>query len=205
MLHEIISYIGTLDPALIYLVLFIFAFIENIFPPSPSDFVVLFGATLIANSTLGFIPILLLTSIGSGLGFIVMYLIGEFFGEKIIRKGKFKFIKEEYLNKADLFFHKYGYNIIIINRFLPGTRAVVSFFCGVHRLKPIRTFIYAWVSSFIWNALLILIGIKLGENLQLIDSYLSRYSLIILSLTCLVIVFALIRFWLKKKRINEIS
>jgi membrane protein DedA with SNARE-associated domain len=200
MLHEIISYIGSLDPALIYAVLFFFSFIENIFPPSPSDFVVLFGATLVANSTLGFIPILVLTSLGSGSGFIVMYLIGEFFGEKIIRKGKFKFIKQEYLDRADLFFHKYGYKIIIINRFLPGTRAVVSFFCGVHRLKPMHTFIYAGISSFFWNCILIYLGVKLGENLQLIDSYLSRYSQIILALTVIVIAFILIRFWLKKKK-----
>jgi len=200
MLEQIISYIGTLDPALIYLVLFFFAFIENIFPPSPSDFVVLFVATLIAKSTLGFIPILLITSIGSGVGFIVMYLIGEFFGEKILRKGRFKFIKEESLNKADLFFHKYGYNIILINRFLPGTRAVVSFFCGVHRLKPARTFVYAAVSSFFWNALLIFLGIKLGENLELVDYYLSQYSHIILILTALILTFVLIKFWMKKKK-----
>lgn len=200
MLDQIISYIGTLDPTLIYVVLFFFAFIENIFPPSPSDFVVLFVATLIAKSTLGFIPILLITSIGSGVGFIVMYLIGEFFGEKILRKGRFKFIKEESLNKADIFFHRYGYNIILINRFLPGTRAVVSFFCGVHRLKPARTFIYAAVSSFFWNALLIFLGIKLGENLELVDSYLSRYSQIILILTALIIAFVLIKFWMKKKK-----
>jgi membrane protein DedA with SNARE-associated domain len=200
MLEQIISYIGTLDPTLIYLVLFFFAFIENIFPPSPSDFVVLFVATLIAKSTLGFIPILLITSIGSGVGFIVMYLIGEFFGEKILRKGRFKFIKEESLNKADLFFHKYGYNIILINRFLPGTRAVVSFFCGVHRLKPARTFVYAAVSSFFWNALLIFLGIKLGENLELVDYYLSQYSHIILILTALILTFVLIKFWMKKKK-----
>ena len=86
MLEQIISYIGTLDPTLIYLVLFFFAFIENIFPPSPSDFVVLFVATLIAKSTLGFIPILLITSIGSGVGFIVMYLIGEFLVKKYYAK-----------------------------------------------------------------------------------------------------------------------
>ena len=43
MLHEIISYIGSLDPALIYLVLFIFAFIENIFPPSPEEDPIPFG------------------------------------------------------------------------------------------------------------------------------------------------------------------
>ncbi len=200
MLEQIISYIGTLDPTLIYLVLFLFAFIENIFPPSPSDFVVLFGSTLIAHSTLDFLPILILTSVGSGAGFIVMYFIGEYFGEKILRKGRFKFIKEESLHKADLFYHKYGYNIIIVNRFLPGTRAVVSFFSGVHRLKPARTFIYAAASSFLWNALLIFLGIKLGENLEIVDSYLFRYSQIILSLTALLLVYVVIRIWMKKKK-----
>jgi membrane protein DedA with SNARE-associated domain len=200
MLQQIISYISTLDPALIYVVLFFFAFIENIFPPSPSDFVVLVGATLIANSTLGFIPILLLTSVGSALGFIVMYLIGEFLGEKLLRSGKFKFIKQESLDKADRFFHKYGYNIILINRFLPGTRAVVSFFSGVHKLKPMRTFIYAAVSSFIWNAILIFLGIQLGNNLELVDKYLSEYYQIILSITGLIIIIVLVRFWMKKKK-----
>ena len=200
MLQQIISYISTLDPALIYVVLFFFAFIENILPPSPSDFVVIVGATLIANSTLGFIPILLITSVGSALGFIVMYFIGEFLGEKLLRSGKFKFIKQESLDKADRFFHKYGYNIILINRFLPGTRAVVSFFSGVHRLKPTRTFIYAAVSSFVWNAILIFLGIQLGNNLELVDKYLSEYSQIILSITGLIIIFVLVRFWMKKKK-----
>ena len=200
MLQEIISYISSLDPALIYVVLFFFAFIENIFPPSPSDFVLLVGATLISKSTLGFIPILLLTSIGSAIGFIVMYLVGEFFGEKVLRSGKFKFIKQESLDKADRFFHKYGYNIILINRFLPGTRAVVSFFSGVHKLKPTRTFIYAGVSSFVWNAILIFLGIQLGNNLELVDKYLSEYSQIILAITVLAIIFVLVRFWMKKKK-----
>jgi len=200
MLQEIVSYISKLDPALIYVVLFFFAYFENIFPPSPSDFILLVGATLIAKSALGFIPILLLTSIASALGFVSMYLVGEYLGEKLLRKGRFKFIKEEYLHKADVWFHKYGYNLILINRFLPGTRAVISFFSGVHRLKPMRTFIYASVSSFFWNMLLIILGIQLGKNLELVDRYLSKYSQIIFALTGLIIIFVLIRFWLKKKK-----
>jgi len=200
MLQQIISYIGTLDTSLIYVVLFFFSFVENIFPPSPSDFVVVFGATLISKSTLGFIPILLITSVGSAAGFIVMYFIGEFLGDKLVRSGRFKFIKKESLEKADQFFHKYGYNIILINRFLPGTRAVVSFFCGVHKLKPARTFVYAAVSSFFWNAVLIFLGVMLGRNLDLVDHYLSEYSKIILVVMALVIIFVLIRFWLKKKK-----
>jgi membrane protein DedA with SNARE-associated domain len=199
MLEQIISYISNLDPAIIYLVLFFFSFIENIFPPSPSDVVVVIGSTLIAHSAMGFIPILLVTSFASALGFIVMYFIGEFSGEKIIRKGKLKFLKQEYLEKADLWFHKYGYNLILINRFMPGTRAVISFFCGVHRLKPIRSFVYAAVSSFFWNIILISLGIALGNNVHLIDKYLSTYSNIILVISILVVGFVVYKFWRKKK------
>jgi membrane protein DedA with SNARE-associated domain len=204
MLQDIITYISTLDPALIYVVLCFFAFIENILPPSPSDFVLIVGATLISNSTIGFVPILILTSIASGLGFIVMYLIGEYFGEKILRSGKLKFIKAESLEKADKFFHKYGYKIIIINRFLPGTRAVVSFFSGVHKLKPVPTFTYAALSSLLWNSLLIFLGIQLGNNLELIDKYLKEYSQIIFGILALTALVFLVKFILNKKKINEV-
>jgi len=205
MLQEIISYISTLEPSLIYVVLFFFSFIENFFPPSPSDFAVLIGSTLIAKSAVGFIPILLLTSVGSATGFIIMYFFGEFLGERLLRNGRLKFIKQESLEKADRFFHKYGYNLILINRFLPGTRAVVSFFSGVHTLKPARTFVYAAVSSFFWNALLIFLGIQLGKNLDLIDYYLSKYSEVVLALTALVIIVILVKHFLKKKKADEIS
>lgn len=200
MLQNIISYISTLDPALIYVVLFFFAFVENIFPPSPSDFVVLIGSTLVAKSAIGFIPILLLTSVGSAIGFIVMYFVGEFLGNKLLRSGRMKFITQESLEKADRFFHKHGYNLILINRFLPGTRAVVSFFSGVHNLKPGRTFVYAAISSFFWNALLIFLGIQLGKNLDLVDYYLSKYSEVVFLLTGLVIAVLVVRYFLNRRK-----
>lgn len=199
MLQEILSYISTLDPVVIYFVLFFFAFIENIFPPSPSDVVLVIGATLIANTPIGFVPILAITSVGSAVGFIVMYLIGEFLGEKLVRKGKLKFLKQDSLDKTDEWFHKYGYNLILINRFMPGTRAVISFFCGVHRLKPAKTFLYASLSSFVWNAILISLGAALGNNIELIDKYLGTYSNIGLGITAIVIGFVLYKFWQKKK------
>ncbi|NOX67207.1 MAG: DedA family protein, partial [Chlorobi bacterium] len=53
MLQDTLLYMSSLDPILIYLILFLFAFIENIFPPSPSDVVVVIGASLIATTTMG--------------------------------------------------------------------------------------------------------------------------------------------------------
>jgi len=200
MLQEIISFINTLDPALIYIVLFLFSFVENIFPPSPSDFVVVFAATLITHNSVEFFPILAITTVGSTIGFIVMYFIGAFLGEQLLRKGRLKFIKKESLDKADTWFHKYGYKLILINRFMPGTRAVVSFFSGDHGLKRWETFLFAGVSSLVWNLILILLGIFLGKNLDMIDKYLTTYSNIILAITIVVIGYFIIRYFLKKKK-----
>lgn len=200
MLQDIIVYIGSLPPSLVYLAMFIFAFIENVFPPSPSDLIVVIGATLISNTGLNIFSILLITSIGSTLGFIIMYFVGEYFGGKILRNGRIKFIKAEYLEKADHWFHKYGYKLILINRFMPGTRAVMSFFTGVHRLKPVRTFVFASISALFWNTILIYLGVLLGQNVELIDHYLKSYSNIILIVTVVVVVILLVRFWLKKKK-----
>ena len=203
MLQDIIAYINTLDPALIYLVLFFFSFIENIVPPSPSDLVVVIGATLISHTPVGFIPILAVTTVGSAAGFIVMYYIGKLLGENLLRKGKLKFLKKESLEKADKWFHKYGYKIILINRFMPGTRAVVSFFSGVHMLKQGETFIFAAISSLFWNTILICLGIFLGNNIELIDHYLKTYSNIILAITAIIIVILIVRFLIRKKRNDE--
>jgi len=200
MLQEILTYISTLDTGYVYLILFFFAFIENVFPPSPSDVVVIIGATLIASTSAEFIPILLITSIGSALGFILMYFVGNFFGDKILRSGKLKFISPESLDSTSKWFNKYGYYLILVNRFLPGTRSVISFFTGIHKLKVGKTFLFALISAFAWNVVIIFAGMELGKNVALIDKYLSTYSTIIILLTAVVIFIFVVRYFLKKKK-----
>lgn len=200
MLEEILLYIGSLDTLWIYVILFFFSFIENVFPPSPSDVVVIVGASLIASTSLGFVPVLIITSIGSALGFILMYYVGYFLSEKILRSGKIKFIDKASLAKTDLWFSKYGYWIILANRFLPGTRSVISFFSGVHELDVKKTFLYALISAFLWNILIIYLGMTMGNNVDLIDYYLTTYSNIVLGLTAVIVAVLLVRFLIRKKK-----
>ncbi|MFH1195070.1 MAG: DedA family protein [bacterium] len=206
MLETILNYMNSVEPHWIYLILFAVAFTENIFPPSPSDVVVIIGASLIANSTtISYLPVLLITSLGSAAGFIVMYYLGYYLSEHVLRSGKFKFIKKETLARLDVWFKKYGYKIIIANRFLPGTRAVVSFFAGVSELKAWKTFILASIGAFIWNAMIIFIGMQLGNNIELIDNYLKTYSKVGLLITLLIILYFVIRKIIKlgKATANE--
>ncbi|MGA8263067.1 MAG: DedA family protein [Ignavibacteriaceae bacterium] len=203
MFENILSDISRLAPFWIYVVLFFFSFIENVFPPSPSDFVILVGGSLIGTGTIHFIPTLLVTTIGSVLGFMTLFYIGSILDKKVLHTGKIKFISVEGLDKVENWFKRYGYGIILANRFLPGTRSVISFFAGMSRLDVKKTAIYCAVSAFIWNALIIYLGFIFGHNIELIDKYLSTYSNMVLAITGLIVVIFLIRFFLRKKRIQN--
>lgn len=199
MIEQIFSFMQTVDPVYIYLLLFFFAFIENLFPPSPSDLVVVFGASLIASTSIDYLPLLAVTCLGSSWGFMVMFYIGKYFGDHVIRTGKLKFITQESLSKTDLWFTRYGYKLIVINRMLPGTRAVVSFFAGLYELDYMKTFLLAFISSLIWNLIIIELGIILGNNIELIDYYLGAYSRIVIIISFILILFFLVRYFIKRK------
>ncbi|MDA3859834.1 MAG: DedA family protein [Melioribacteraceae bacterium] len=200
MLESTLLYMSNLDPVLIYLILFFFAFIENIFPPSPSDVVVVVGASLIATTSMEFIPVLVIASVGSSLGYMLMYLMGKLFGEKIIRSGRLSFITQEGLSNTDIWFNKWGYKLILANRFMPGTRSVISFFTGVYELEVLKTFLYSTISAFAWNILIIYAGMLLGSNVELIDYYLSTYSVVGIAITVVVVLYFVIKYFIKRKK-----
>jgi membrane protein DedA with SNARE-associated domain len=203
MFENILSDISRLTPFWIYIVLFFFSFIENVFPPSPSDFVVIVGGSLIGTGTIHFMPTLLLTTIGSVLGFMTLFLIGSLLDRRVLHAGKIKFISLEGLDRVENWFKRYGYGIILANRFLPGTRSVISFFAGMSRLDIKKTIIYCALSAFIWNSMIIYLGFIFGHNVELVDKYLSTYSNIVLALSGLVLLIFIIRFFYRKIRIKN--
>jgi membrane protein DedA with SNARE-associated domain len=200
MFESILTEISSFSPIWIYITLFLFAFIENVFPPSPSDLVVVVGGTLIATGAIHFIPTLILTSLGTVIGFMVLFYIGSTVDKKVIHSGKFKFIPVDAIDKVEIWFKKYGYGIILANRFMPGTRAVISFFAGLSHLDVKRTIILSTISAFIWNALILYLGYIFGDNVELVDQYLTTYRNIVIGVTLGVVLFFIIRFYFRKKK-----
>lgn len=200
MFENILSEISRLTPFWIYIALFFFSFLENIFPPSPSDLVVVVGGSLIGTGTIHFVPTLLLTTIGSALGFMTLFLAGSLVDKKVLHAGKIKFISLEGLDKVENWFKRYGYGIILANRFMPGTRSVVSFFAGMSRLNVKKTIIYTTISAFTWNAIIVYLGIIFGHNVEVVDNYLSTYRNIAIILTLLISIFFIIRYFYQRNR-----
>ena len=205
MIENILDLFSNLNPVWIYFALFLFAFIENVFPPSPSDLVVIVGGSLIATDSLHFVPTLLFTTTGSVLGFMSLFFIGSQLDKKIVRAGKIKFISVKGLESAENWFGKYGYIVILANRFLPGTRSIISLFAGLSELNFKKTALLATISALFWNSIVIYLGFIFGRNIHKVDNYISTYSRLILVVTIFIAAVFVVRYLFKKRKKNKIE
>jgi len=163
-LDSILDFLVNFSDVWIYIAIFFIAYIENVFPPSPSEVVVLFAGSLVGIGRLDFILAAGTAIVGSTTGFMTMYAIGRRFGDKIVETGKLQFIPREQVQKVEDWFRRYGYGAVVVNRFLAGTRAVVSFFAGLSKLNFAAAIGLAFVSTAVWNLILVSGGNELGKN-----------------------------------------
>lgn len=180
MVEALVHWLQTLSPFGVLLTIFFIAYIENLFPPSPSDILIVFGGTLVGLGTVGFPLMLAVSTLGSVTGFLTMFYIGKYFGDRILEEKKIRFLPLDLIHKAEHWFQRYGYGIIVVNRFLSGTRAIISFFAGMSHLPIMKTTVLCAVSACIWNTLLLYAGMALGARWVIVNEYLSKYGNIVL-------------------------
>ncbi len=199
-LNSFASALGNTAPIYLYLAMFFFAFLENLFPPSPSDLVIAFGGSLVGVGELNLFAAIFFSTLGSTAGFVVMYYIGFFFGTELVDSGKLRFIPLDKVKTVEHWFKKYGYGLVVANRFLSGTRAVISFFTGLSELPIAITIPLCAISALIWNTILISAGALLGHNWRQLEHYLGIYGTIIGGIILLVIFFYVVRFFRRRPR-----
>jgi len=187
--EQFIHSLVQIHPAWVYVFAGAIAFIENIFPPIPADVGIVAVGSLTGMGSVNFVVALLSSAAGSTAGFIAMYKVGNWFGRKIIETGRLKFLPLDQVHKVEGWFHKYGYLVVVVNRFLSGTRAVVSFFAGLSDLSLLWCTILSFLSALVWNFVLLYSGKTLGANWKDISYFLESYGKIA---TSILIVLALV-------------
>lgn len=200
-LDSLVAAVNHANPMYLYLTLFLFAFIENLFPPTPSDLAIAFGGSLVGIGKLGLVATIVSATLGSTAGFILMYYVGLLLGKRLIDSGKPRFLPFDKIRTAERWFQKYGYWIVVMNRFLSGTRAVISFFVGLSELPVIITLPLCALSALLWNSLLVYGGSVLGHNWRLLDHYLEIYGYAVLMLVAIVLSIAAGRRFLGRKHV----
>jgi membrane protein DedA with SNARE-associated domain len=199
-----LSWLTTLPHWLVYLLLGLSAFVENVFPPIPGDTITAFGAFLVGTGSLNFMGVYLATTIGSVSGFLFLFWLGLLLGRRFFVERDYRFFKASDILRAEDWFRKYGYWLILLNRFLPGVRSVISIAGGISKLRIIAAALLATASSAAWNLIWILAGYFLGTNWAVVKESLARllfrYNMAILGIGVLVVLVVLVRRGLRHKQ-----
>ncbi len=193
-----------------YLGVFLLIAIENIFPPIPSEVILVFGGFMTTYTTLN-IPIMILAAtLGSLVGAIVLYYIGKIFNKERLKRiisgkiGKVLRLKASDIEKADKWFDTKGNKTVFFCRFIPIVRSLISIPAGMSEMPMQKFLIYTILGSLIWNTVLIVVGSIVGDKWETIVGYLDNFSNVILIILVIIFVVAMY-YWfvIRKKKQNK--
>jgi len=186
-------------------------FIENIFPPIPSELILIFGGFFTTTTTLSPVWMIVAATIGAVFGAIALYSVGLFFDEErleswVERYGKRIYLKAEDVRKADHWFDRFGPNLVFFGRFVPVVRSLISIPAGMSNMPFLKFLTLTTLGTAIWNTVLIYIGVYVGANWQMwlarVESY-SHIMYALLALIALVLGALFIRLIWKRRKLEE--
>ncbi len=161
-------------------------FLENLFPPLPSEKIIMPLAGFAAHQGDLRLPYVIVAGIiGSMCGALPWYYAGRYFGEEPIRAfidryGKWLTLSNKNVDKASRWFEKRSGKAVFICRLLPGVRTLIAIPAGISKM-PIASFVlYATLGTSIWISVLTIAGYFLGRNYYLIEDYAGSAALIVL-------------------------
>ena len=183
--------------------------IENVFPPIPSEVILLFGGFMTTYTELNVIGMILFATLGSLIGAIVLYYVGKILNKERLKKivsgkvGKILRLKNEDIEKADHWFDTKGNKTVFFCRFIPIVRSLISIPAGMSEMPMLKFLIYTTFGSLIWNTVLVVIGNRVGENWTSILDILDKYSNIVLVLLIIIAIVCIYLFYSKKLKKNK--
>jgi len=185
-----VEWITGIMESLGYLGIAFLMFMENLFPPIPSEVIMPLAGFTVARGEMGFFPAIAAGVVGTVLGALPWYYAGVYCGEKRLmdwadRYGKWFMLSSRDLEKAIAWFNKYGKTAVFLCRLVPGVRTLISLPAGLARMNLLVFLIYSTLGTIIWTTLLTLAGYWLGAEYERVETYLAPVSKIALGLLVL--------------------
>ncbi|RJX39432.1 DedA family protein [Paenibacillus pinisoli] len=182
-----------------YLGILLMIALENLFPPIPSEVILTFGGFMTTYTSLTALGVIVVATLGSLIGAIILFYIGRLLGverlEKIVdRWGRLLRVKKEDIRKADAWFDKYGYWAVFICRMIPLIRSLISLPAGMSGMKIVPFLFFTTIGTLIWNTILVLVGAAVGDNWGEIVHFMDVYSNIAYAIIALIAIVVLVLY-----------
>ena len=166
-----IAYFAQFAPVWGLLIIFVFMTIESSFIPFPSEVVMIpagflaaRGEMLTGNLWIDCILAVIVGTTGSLAGAYVNYFLACYLGRTALHKyGKYFFLKEETILRAEEVFREYGAAATFVCRLLPAIRQLISIPAGLAKMNLANFTLFTGLGAGIWVVILTAIGAWLGH------------------------------------------
>ncbi len=186
-------------------------FLENVFPPIPSEIVLPLAGTLTVSNDpavppqFNIVSVILWATLGSFLGAWIWYWIGYLISEERVRKllqkiGKIIMITEKDLDQALAWFNKYGEWCVFFGRMVPIIRTLISVPAGLSKMHWLKFSAFTILGTALWNIFLGFAGRLLGDNYTVIVDFIDKFKVVIIILGVVAVAAFYINRISKKKK-----
>lgn len=183
-----------------YFGMFLGMVLEAVIIIIPSEVILATGGILAGRGIFSFWMAFLVGLLGSVFCAIIIYLIGYFGGRSFVKKyGKLFFMKEEDIEKCDIWFEKYGLLAAFLARNFPIVRTLISLPMGISKVNFKEFVLFTTLGSIPWTLAFVYVGYALGNNWIILNNFVKKLKLPIIILLILLFINYL---WNKLKKKN---
>lgn len=178
-------------------------FVENVFPPIPSEFIMPLAGFMAAEDKFSLLGVIIAGTLGAVLGSLPLYYLGAKLGEDRLKKfatrhGRWLTLSPEDVDRADEWFDRHGAKAVLFCRLVPGIRSFISIPAGFNRMNLASFLFFTAIGASVWTSVLAGAGYVLRTNFRQIGEYLDVATYVVFGL---VIVLYLRRVFNYKKSV----
>jgi membrane protein DedA with SNARE-associated domain len=169
--------------------------LESIFPPIPSELILPLAGFAASRGTLGLVPVLIWTTIGSLVGAVALYWIGRRTGLDRLRRvaDKLPLTDGDDVTRTDDWFDRHGGKAVFFGRMIPLFRSLISVPAGVNRMGMPAFIAFTLAGSLIWNTVLVLAGYLLGEQWHRVESSIGALQAVVVAVVAVAAIWFVVR------------
>ena len=159
-----------------YVGIFLLMALENVIPPIPSEVIMGLGGMAVARGDMALLPLVLVGTAGTTAGNYFWYWLGRHVGYErfrpfVERHGRWLTLDWAGVERLHAFFVRHGGWVIFVFRFMPAFRTIISLPAGMTRMPLPRFLLWTSAGSAIWNTMLALAGVLLGNRFEDLHRY----------------------------------
>ena len=159
-------------------------FLENVFPPIPSELIMPMGGYASSQGELSFWGVVLAGTVGATFGQLPLYYLGRLWGFRRLRDwveshGYWTGVTTEDLDNSSRWFGRHQGKAVFLCRLVPTLRSLISVPAGLAEMNLLKFLAFTFVGSAIWNVFLVGCGQVLESRFEDVETYLNPVSWVI--------------------------